>query len=569
MNPVLKKTPRRRLLGDPKPLGAPVWMRPEGALDCFRKPLAPRPGQVTAIRKIIEHFLAGKRVVVVEAPTGVGKSDIALAVAQYFRANGKRSHVLTSQRILQDQYQADFPAPVMELIKGRNAYPCNHPDAKPGDNAAYAPCTRMGKSILGACCASLETGPKRVVALAAQPQETNCPYWKQLLVADRAPITLYNFSSFLFQQRIGRFGKRDLLIVDECHGTEAQLLNFVELSITSRQLEPIGETIPAGVKTPEQVQAWLRGGLLAKVEAAARDENNRPPQEREQLERLQAKLETFLEYFDRTEWLVENKPVEKNKGQGPGEEGPRRLECRPVYAADFADDLLFSKATRVLAVSATILNKDIWARNLGLSPQEVGFVQLGSDFPVANRPIQQVYLGNMNYENKDRTIPKLIHWIKNELLPRHAGERGIIHAHSFSLANAIIAGVGSPRLLLHEPGVDKREVLARHAARADSVIVAPGMAEGVDLKDGLARFQVLAKAPYPSLNDPVIKRRMERQEGREWYLWLTMIKFCQSSGRSVRSKSDHAVTYLTDSGFAGLLGRGRRLLPGWVREALV
>jgi len=31
--------------------------------------------------------------------------------------------------------------------------------------------------------------------------------------------------------------------------------------------------------------------------------------------------------------------------------------------------------------------------------------------------------------------------------------------------------------------------------------------EGLDLKDDLARFQIVMKMPYPSLGDPLIKRK--------------------------------------------------------------
>lgn len=543
------KTPVRRT-------GAPA-AGPRAILVNFPPQFTPRPQQEDAILRIDAAFRAGKRFVVLELPTGGGKSFITQTFARGARVNKQRTHFLTASKILQDQYEKDFPEPEIVTIKGRNAYGCTHHAANPTDSAAYAPCTRRGKGILTACAGDDPEVASAVVSLNAQPYETTCPYWAQLLKANAAPITLFNFSSFLFQQRIGRFGKRELMVVDEAHNIEGQLLNFVELSVTEGQLEPVEAAIPPTIRTAEDVQAWINGGVLDLVQAACMDDD-RPFEEIERLQKLAHKLETFLEYIDRTEWIIEN--VLEDKG--------RVLRCRPVYAFDFAQDLLFSKAARVLAVSATILDANVWAANLGIDPNDMAFIQMGSDFPVANRPIQRAFAGDMSYKHKNVTMPKLITLIK-ELLARHAGERGIIHAHSFALAQAIVKGVGSPRLLLHDPGVDKRDVLATHAARADSVIVAPAFHEGIDLKDDLSRFQIIAKVPYPSIADPVIKRRMETAAGRTWYQLLTCLKIVQAYGRSVRSKDDHAVTYVTDAGFAGLVARAGRMLPPWFREALV
>ena len=574
----MKKTPRRRAEStgnsgiplDISPIGEynasmktviappPPAALPADIMAHFPPGYAPRPQQEEAIRRIAAAFAAGNRFVLLELPTGGGKSFVTQTFARAARAAGQRTHFLTASKILQDQYTRDFPAPEIETIKGRNAYPCTHPAAGPGDTAALAPCTRKGRGILPSCCVDPEEGPRAVVSLTARPNETSCPYWSQLITAARAPITLYNFSSFLFQQRIKRFGKRNLMIVDEAHHIEGQLLNYVELTITESALALVGEELPGNLRTAEDVRNWIRGGLLDRVHDAAMDEDM-PVPDRERLEHLGAKLDLFLDYTERTEWIIEYAADRNNS----------KLACRPVYAHDFAEDLLFSKADQILGVSATILSREIWAANLGLAPDDVELIQMGSDFPVANRPIRREYLGNMNYASKDATLPKLIAWLKNTCLPAHAGERGIIHAHSFTLAQAIVRGVGSPRLLLHEGGVDKREVLARHAARPDSVIVAPAFHEGIDLKDDLSRFQVIAKTPYPSIADPVIKRRMETASGRTWFAWLTILKFCQSVGRSVRSKDDHAVTYITDAGFDGLYSRNRGMFPRWIQEAMV
>jgi ATP-dependent DNA helicase DinG len=544
-------------------------------LSYFPPPYSPRPQQVEAIGRIQTAFDAGKRIVALEAPTGMGKSLLGMAVAMAVRGEGGRTHYLTTQKELQRQYQTEFNESDLIAVKGRNAYPCElHRGKAAGDTCSNAPCTRDGVSILPECIGS-NVDTRTVTSLQASPKDTICPYWKQLLKAVRHPIVLFNFSSYLFQQRIHRFGHADLMLLDEAHSCEGNLLSFVELKMWESDLGCVNISFRRGMQTAEDVVEWIKEKtLLSRIEArieqlglteekAILDLSLRRSvklQEKEDLEKLAHKLDMFLQNFDKTEWIVELKEDWRYKRK------EQVLVCRPVYAKDFADKLLFSKADRVLAMSATILSKEIWAKNLGLKLEDVEFIQLDSDFPVENRPIILEYVGSMSYDKKDVTIPKLITWIRDTLLPRHAGERGIIHAHSFTLAKAIVDGVKSERLLLHNTGQDKQEVMRAHSDRVDSVIVAPGFHEGVDLKDDLSRFQLICKIPYPSTQDKVVSIRMKEDDG--WFSWLTSLKLCQSVGRSVRSKTDRATTYISDQGFDSFMWRSKKFLPHWFLEAV-
>src|SRR3989442_528203 len=62
---------------------------------------------------------AAPRVFVVEAPPGVGKSHVAMALAHW----SGDAYLLTSQKLLQDQYEREFGAD-LQLVKGRDNYRC-------------------------------------------------------------------------------------------------------------------------------------------------------------------------------------------------------------------------------------------------------------------------------------------------------------------------------------------------------------------------------------------------------------------------------------------------------------
>jgi Rad3-related DNA helicase len=91
------------------------------------------------------------------------------------------------------------------------------------------------------------------------------------------------------------------------------------------------------------------------------------------------------------------------------------------------------------------------------------------------------------------------------------------------------------------------------------------MAEGVDLRDDLSRFQVIMKVPYPFLGDPLIKRKMDINA--TWYPYQTTKILCQMLGRSIRNEFDNANTYILDSGFNDFYKRNRKLFPEWFAES--
>jgi len=89
---------------------------------------------------------------------------------------------------------------------------------------------------------------------------------------------------------------------------------------------------------------------------------------------------------------------------------------------------------------------------------------------------------------------------------------------------------------------------------------------GLDLKDDLSRFQIIAKVPYPDLGDRWTDAK--RKASKQWYTWQTALRLVQGYGRSVRSKDDWAKTYVLDSGFENFVKKNKNILPDWFTEAI-
>ena len=78
------------------------------------------PGQREAIEAIVEAYLSGVKHIVVEAPTGVGKSAIAYTVHKVLASlnDWHRTTVITGTKGLQDQYVSEHGD--MYDLKGKN-----------------------------------------------------------------------------------------------------------------------------------------------------------------------------------------------------------------------------------------------------------------------------------------------------------------------------------------------------------------------------------------------------------------------------------------------------------------
>ena len=108
-------------------------------------------------------------------------------------------------------------------------------------------------------------------------------------------------------------------------------------------------------------------------------------------------------------------------------------------------------------------------------------------------------------------------------------------------------------------GKTQDDVIKEHANSKDGVLFSSSLWQGVDLKDDLSRFQIIAKSPYPNYTEKWVESKMERYP--LWYSSQTITKILQGCGRSVRSKQDWATTYVLDSAVEPLLNNSKNLVP--------
>lgn len=536
-----------------------------------------RPGQKECIEAILTAFNNGKRFVILEAPTGSGKSVIGMTIAKFV----KDAYYLTIQKILQDQLANDFSGNTIKSLKGRNAYQCNFwetftekyknnpekmnqmkQDSKDPTISQTMNNPRL-KASEGVCLVKDRRSKSSLCFPRGEGNLTasTCPYWKALGEAIKSQTCIMNFHSFLYQTAVAdRFNQRELMIIDEAHNSEPQLMDFVSLTLTDRAWRQEGMKIPK-YDTAEEYAAYFNEiQLHEKLEDIIRLANfTRDFKKADDWKKVLLQYKIFLESVATGDWI----PKWENKGPW------NKVTLKPVFVDKHAEKYLFGFGHNVLMMSATVLQPKVIYESLGIDPSEAYAYRMKNRFPTENRPIFYQPAGHMNYQNKNSTMPKLLSSI--ELIANnYKDKRGIIHTHNFEIARYVLLNGSSSlkkRLLFQENYYNKDEMLKDHAEKENGIIIAPAMHEGLDLKEDLSRFQIICKVPYPSFQEnEQLKIRM--QLSQDYYNWLTALKLVQSYGRSIRHDEDWADTFILDQDFDNFKRRSHKLLPKWFVTAI-
>jgi Rad3-related DNA helicase len=360
-------------------------------------------------------------------------------------------------------------------------------------------------------------------------------------------------------------------LVSNCHNVEPQLLNFVSFSITDQHLSSHGIFIPE-LDHALEYKVWLEDSkvhevLFDRIMQARADEDTRLEDE---LSRTLKKYQMFMEHMENNdaEWVCE---YEEKTGKGRG--AHRRLTLKPVFAQQFAQQLLFKFSNCVLMMSATVLDVNVMCRSLGIDRKDVAAYRVKNRFPKENRPIHLQTVAKMT-GGKSRMGewgPPLVEAV-NRIVKDHKGQKGIIHTHNFAIMDYLIrrCDPDAKRRFLDQRkfGGNKKAMLAKHGTTRDTILIAPAMHEGIDLIDDLSRFQIICKVPYANcFDDEQLARRVEVD--RSYYTWLTALKLIQSYGRSVRSNTDYAKTYILDESIYKFMKDADKMLPVWFKEAII
>lgn len=557
--------------------------RPDSLLSCFPEKYTPRQLQADITSQVQNYLDCGIKKIIIAAPTGVGKSALGITLARYFGS----SFVVTASKYLQDQYAADFD--ILKPVKGKSNFVClkqMEEASIPLEDHARARAERMTCETGRCTYKDPETGRDTNCTFKPSIQDyydkrhgTTCPYYDQKYAALISSHSLWNYAGYFQvikynQKTYGQYLMRDVTVFDEAHTIEDQIINFLGVDIRRYTLDHCGLDI-------KDFDAADIGSMIQLVESI---ENHYALEIRDLLEdpgfaanpnyRRLGDLENNADRFakarvelvsDRDNFIV-NEPLVYNGVF-------HSISIKPLDISKYARQFFLTPVQ--VFMSATI-DADSFCENMGFSRDEVAYVDSPhSPFPLENRTVDFVNVGFSARSAPPDTESKIIKKI-DEIMTAHTGQRGLILTSSKSRCTQIHAGLSEANAsrisICHATNRDGRtqaQVLQDHAASEAGVLLSSSLWQGVDLKDDLSRFQIIAKAPFLNPTENWVAGKRAR-----YPLWSdsqVVTKLLQGIGRSVRNEDDHAKTYVLDSYVQQLLERRRKMVPrayhdsfGWV-----
>lgn len=519
-------------------------------------PGTPRPEQEYILNEIEKSFKSGKRCVIIQAPTGIGKSHIGATLA---KSTTKTTHhniikdstpqtlrsfdgtmdysgcfVLTTTKQLQDQYIKTFPE--SSVLKGKSNYTCS---LDPTCDASIAPCTYLSKKMSN-CATNLY-----------------CPYIEAYRETMLNNFSELNYSLyFLLPEELK---KKEILVCDEASEIEDVVLSHFSIRLTYKMLNALGVQYDIlKSENSESGYLWVCNLIesITKIVSNANVGKMTLAQVKKHkvLTNLNEQLKRIMNCWYSCEFIVEL----KDGG----------VSIAPLKSDSLARSL-FCFGKKLVFMSATIINHQVLAKGLGLNKDEYDFIDVDSTFDVKKSPI---YVSpakyDMRYSKIDTDLPKLVKDVL-ELCKIHKDEKGIIHTNSFKITNEFKKFVkDDPRFLIREDGVSNEALLREHYEnKRPTVLISPSLAFGTSLDNDYGRFQIITKLPYLPISEKRVK--MAADKNFDWYQMKMWIKLIQMCGRCTRSSDDYSNTYIFDKSFLSAVKRYHKKLPKWFLERLI
>lgn len=544
-----------------------------------------RPSQDDVLRHVTEAIAAGKRDIFIQAPTGTGKSLIALELSKTLSESGYTSYILTSEKSLQQQYEQDCKGKFKDRhddaisIAGIDTYSCN----LNGEKFSLGVCRSLGLSYSAA---------------NDLPCASSCQYMQRWYAARFSKRTIMNYAYYLIQmnyvlRKLGAsapFAPRDVVICDEAHKIPDIVESHFACRLQPETADRINRVID-GLRSFGHAYDVPTRPLYSAITEALKIGDNAPPSEHHSalqgvysaygklVETLnQIKADVTSKYvpsgYDSNELSIWHsklpQPVKRlyslvdlikdhhckvedytNMISSHGLDNLVACsEDKERVYHNMSDFHLFHRHFRNFAkvriyMSATLQPKlliDRWQ----LDPGSCHIINVDSCWDHARSPVVLCNTANLGYSGGEAAMKRAIRKI-DELLDSHDDERGVIH----TVTNLIAAELKehsrhASRLYTYSSTAEKLHLLENiRELPANAVLVGPSLFTGIDLPDDLGRFNIIVKLAFPNVGNGLWQRRFNCS--KDVYFGETASVLEQSAGRTTRHIDDYSTTYIIDS----------------------
>lgn len=528
----------------------------------------PSKQQIELIKRIEDAYAKGYKYVICSAPTGSGKSFISKTLGNVsnqcttefkelitsykaFKQDYVGNHTyeadcikeppfgtfaLTITKSLQDQYYGLFDDSA--LLKGKSNYQC---EVNKDFDVESAPCLLAPK--LKEECWS----------------KNLCPYYNARNKALIEQFSVLNYKMFLTLP--GHVKRKNFIVCDEASELEDEIVKHFSVFIDPDKLKLLGLKIPyLYTANIEEVYKWLNQLMITvgeHVEQLTSKHNNKNTTlnindkiKLNYFKNLHRTLNLIEETWDKCEYICQ-------RDGKTAKIMPLRVDALTKYIFDYAEN--------VLLMSATIVDHKNFAKTLGITDYK--YIEVDSTFDSSKAPIYVSVNNKLNKANMDKMLPRILSQIET-ICESHKNEKGIIHTHTMQITQYLQKNLKDKRFLFRDSESRNENILSQHSRSEDpTVIVSPSMTFGVDLRDNLARFQIIIKAAFLPLGDNRIKRLFD--EDKVWYTNKMLINLVQACGRGVRSKEDHCITYILDGVVSDVVMANKNKLPKYFLDRFV
>lgn len=547
-----------------------------------------------------------KDVVILNLPTGVGKSGICTGLAN----QSDSAFLTTPMKSLRTQLEEDeILRDHYNVLRARDDYICSKHRKGEDEKRTCATCP-VGRGAKEDTC-----------------RERGCEYWTAKEDSMAGDVATLTFAYLILDQMIPAhveaeptqrerdkdlidtiggqempqisYQKRDLLVADEIHKIEDYVASlFAGTTVSPYNLPRIvyGDLHKNVNDDDEKITDVLRD--LFKLEARAKAvrsvakmdsskvelddqeftvtaEDIIDANDKRDNEDIRAGIidecDEFIRKFDHVrdeleagrDWVV---TVEDANLDG---KTLKKLELKPIDVDYFLKRFVWSRANKIVLSTATMPfsnDPERWLRDLGLGDKSYECIQYPMPFEKENRPVEtSTTVGKLSGSGMQDNWGQIVETMQR-LSDNHAGEKGLIHTASYDRAQRLYDALGESNAYLSEREADTETEIEQWQASDKDMFLSPSCMDGVDLKDDMCRWQVLLKVPYPYAGDSRVSFKLDERNAWDWYYESTALKLIQSVGRGVRSREDYCTYYVLDRCFNDVMDRAS--VPTWFTDAI-
>jgi ATP-dependent DNA helicase DinG len=461
-----------------------------------------RPGQQLAIRTALS---AKTPVVVIQSPTGSGKSTIATGI---LALDDKRGFILTATNGLLEQYGNTFDS--LTEIRGMGNYRCI---------AAKTEFERLFKNVRGQV--TCDNGPCRS-GMHCSLKENGCTYFDAVRDVMAAQTGITNYAYWLAMRRYGRgLGHVNRLICDEAHALAEELMAINQVNL------PLALVTDGRTRLPRTAKRW-REWAAARIDEHT-PKGDLPHDAKAKKQRIVDAL-TRLSVIDET-WAWDIRPNSI------------------IFEPTVPRLLMKSLADRATARSLVLLSATITPATLsllGIPASDVTFMAMKSRFDARRRPVYVVDTVRVDHKMKDIHFD---YWISrmDAIIRNRLDRKGIIHSVSYDRAKLILKRSKHSGIMVAPAGAHELAVAVERFRRMKppAILLSPSVTTGWDFPYTDCEYQIVAKLPFPDTRSSIMRARIAATEHYREHLTMQVIE--QEVGRGMRAEDDQCETFIIDN----------------------